>query len=364
MRERFLIDATAVAQNMDGLGLYANWLTKRLACVFSEAMDVLVAAAPSALNGAMWSDIRGVHLVAAPAERLSGSTYSVEYLEAWDRFVRTVAPDVYLSAAFVNTTVPCPRAVVVHDLAPLAIPDRIAERKVTRFAELIVRSVRLADLVLAPSMEMAQAIRAQFGIQNVRALYPDISQLRGRLAGPASLERYEFVVIGVKCPRKHLQLALDGLRVLRTTHQFRVALVGNLREQDVPVYQLIADAGLERCVDVLGYVSDERLRNLLASARALVFPSAYEGFGIPPVEAMALRTSIVCLPLPVLQELLGAYPIYVEDDPVSFAGGALRALRTRPPTDPEPQLRVLQGRHDEQFAALCRWIERAAKGGR
>lgn len=360
MRARLLIDATAVTLNMDGLGLYANWLTRRLVRAFSDAMDVLIAAAPSATNGAVWSDVRGVQIVEAPAERLNGSIYSAEYSDAWDRFVMAAAPDVYLSAAFLNTTFCCSRAVVVHDLAPLAIPDRIAGRKVERFGELIVRSVRLADNVLAPSIAMAQAVREHFGIENVCALYPDIAQLRGRLSGWSSSESYEFVIVGVKCPRKHLRLALDALRILRRTEQFRVALVGNLREDDVPIRQFVSDAGLEDCVDVLEYVPDERLRNLLANARALLFPSAYEGFGIPPVEAMTLRTSVVCLPLPVLRELLGNYPIYVEDDPVSFAGGALRALRADPPADAESQLRVLQARHDQQFAALCRWIEVAA----
>lgn len=358
---RLLIDATVVTPRMDGLGVYAHWLTRKIINTFGVTTHVTVAVAASAIGAALWRDARHAEIVAAPTERPSGSVYTDEYFAAWERFVASYAPDVYLSTAFVNTTFPCRRAVVIHDLAPLAVPADIAARKVERFAALISTSVRNAELVLAPSNAMASEIRRYFRGSNVRALYPDIAQLVGRLSGPRCPENYDYVIIGVKCPRKNITLALNALRLVQKTRCFRAALIGNLRENDVPVRGLIRDAGLEDCVDVLGYVPDGRLRDLLANAHALLFPSRYEGFGIPAVEAMAMHTPVVCLPLPVLQELLGPYAVYVENNPASFAAGILRASRSRTTVVANARLNALGRMHDRQFLQVCRWLGATAE---
>jgi alpha-1,3-rhamnosyl/mannosyltransferase len=76
---------------------------------------------------------------------------------------------------------------------------------------------------------------------------------------------------------------------------------------------------------VRGYVPKEELVRLYQSAAALVFPSRYEGFGLPVVEAMACGTPVVAAPEPALQEVAGDAAIFTDD----LADGVRRALADR-----------------------------------
>jgi glycosyltransferase involved in cell wall biosynthesis len=80
-----------------------------------------------------------------------------------------------------------------------------------------------------------------------------------------------------------------------------------------------------RGADVRGYVPKEELVRLYQSAAALVFPSRYEGFGLPVVEAMACGTPVVAAPEPALQEVAGDAAIFADD----LADGVRRALAER-----------------------------------
>ena len=80
-----------------------------------------------------------------------------------------------------------------------------------------------------------------------------------------------------------------------------------------------------RGADVRGYVPKEELVRLYQSAACLVFPSRYEGFGLPVVEAMACGTPVVAAPEPALQEVAGDAAVFAED----LADGVRRALADR-----------------------------------
>ena len=80
-----------------------------------------------------------------------------------------------------------------------------------------------------------------------------------------------------------------------------------------------------RGADVRGYVPKEELVRLYQSAACLVFPSRYEGFGLPVVEAMACGTPVVAAPEPALQEVAGDAAVFADD----LADGVRRALADR-----------------------------------
>jgi glycosyltransferase involved in cell wall biosynthesis len=78
-------------------------------------------------------------------------------------------------------------------------------------------------------------------------------------------------------------------------------------------------------VDFLGYVSDEKMQNLMRNAKAFLFPSFYEGFGIPPMEALALGTPIIVSDIPVLREVYGNSAHYI--NPYSYDADLERILQ-------------------------------------
>lgn len=359
MIPRLLIDATAVTPTMDGLGLYSYWLTKKLIESLIRHFEICVAVSPSSVSSHLWGLEHRVKFIPAPSERHKISIYSPDYFDVWNGFVYSIQPDVYVSAAYLSTTFKCHRAVVIHDIAPLSVPELIAPRKVIPFSATMHDAINNVEIVLCPSKSVASEIREAFPGKNIVTLYPDISALIKRVSGSSLVscyDNYDYVVIGVKCPRKNIQLALDAFALLQPDYDFRVALVGNLRLDDVPVLHMIENLNLSSCVDVLGYVSDESIKSLMANARALIFPTRYEGFGLPAFESMVLGTPVVCLRLSVFEEILGFYPIYADNEPKAFAGSILKAIMEKT-NDVASKVGALQKEHNMQFSLFCEWLK-------
>jgi glycosyltransferase involved in cell wall biosynthesis len=81
--------------------------------------------------------------------------------------------------------------------------------------------------------------------------------------------------------------------------------VGNVR-------RIITELGLGDRVDIRGYVDDAELRTIYEGATALIFPSRYEGFGLPPLQALAARVPVIASDLPVLREVLADCALFAQ----------------------------------------------------
>ncbi|MDX6556493.1 MAG: hypothetical protein QOD86_2688, partial [Miltoncostaeaceae bacterium] len=191
------------------------------------------------------------------------------------------------------------RSVTLFDVIPMVYPDAHPGWLMRRWryrAELI----RSADLVLAISAFTAEDAIERLGLdpRRVRVIGTGVPGVDpATLAGPrvppaiAGLEpRFVLYTGGSEHPRKNLPLLVRAFarlpEALRATHQLVIAT----RVQE-PVRALLQDeadrAGVGGRLLMPGYVTDDELRGLYLSCRCFVYPSLYEGFGLPPVEAMS-----------------------------------------------------------------------------
>jgi alpha-1,3-rhamnosyl/mannosyltransferase len=134
-------------------------------------------------------------------------------------------------------------------------------------------------------------------------------------------------MLGTLEPRKNLPLALDALRILRRRGvDLRLVLAGG-RSALLDVPALLRKRGMgEPEVTRTGYIDDARVSALLAGARVLVFPSLYEGFGMPLLEGMEAGVPVVGVRAGATPETVGDAGLLVEPgDPESFADAMERA---------------------------------------
>lgn len=122
-------------------------------------------------------------------------------------------------------------------------------------------------------------------------------------------------------PRKKIKELIDAWgrlpHPLRTRHP--LVLAGSIGWRNEDLHQRIAEAASEGWLRHLGFVDDVTLQQLYAGARLFVYPSIYEGFGLPPVEAMASGTPVVVSNRSCLPEVCGDAARYVDpDDRASF----------------------------------------------
>lgn len=219
--------------------------------------------------------------------------------------------------------------VVVHDATVRALPNNFSPRFRAAYGFLIPRLCRRADLVVTVSEFSRREIGKWYGAEidtmpvcyeggdHITAVAPDLSVLeRLGLQG-----RKFFLGVGVDSSNKNIVKVVDAFRAAKFDDTMLV-LTG---ARDPRVYGHFGDVQSDG-VRMVGYVSDQELRALYEHALALVFPSLYEGFGLPPVEAMTCGCPVVISEQPALREVCGDAALRCAASDVAALSHHLRAL--------------------------------------
>ena len=215
------------------------------------------------------------------------------------------------------------RATTIHDLIPLHFPQWTTAR--TRLAHRLTyrQVVRSCDVVFANSYYTAADAVRTLGVPEelIRVARPGVDE-RFRVEGKrAELSAPYVLSVATLEPRKNLGMLLAAVELLGGSVQ--LALVGAEGWGEVPA--------LDRpWIRRLGYVGDDELARLYRGAAAFAFPSRFEGFGMPVVEAMACGVPVVVSSHPSLDEASGDAALRADpDDPAAFAAALERAFAER-----------------------------------
>jgi len=241
-------------------------------------------------------------------------------LTLWDLTLPAVAAarepvDVlhYLHVAFPPFTPGSPVVINLLDAIPWVVPGY---RLPKPYDLLERRAVRRADLVLTLSQSAREDIESVFGLPRAKIR---VIPLGGPALDPepSSKEPY-FLFVGGTEKRKNLGAVLDAFASI---DGFELRVVG--ANTASPVH----DSKREQSgVRWLGHVSEEELVELYRHATALVFPSRYEGFGLPILEAMARRTPVIASNASSIPEVARGGAILVDPDDVEGLRDAMRRV--------------------------------------
>ncbi len=241
----------------------------------------------------------------------------------------------------------------VHDINFVRFPE-MQSRGIRRFIASLPRLLERSRLVLADSRFTAGELAEVYGLtgEKLRVVYPGLNPVFLAQSSPeeieTSLRAYcleppYLAYVGNLHPRKNLATLVEAFALLKKRGlQHRLAVIGGggLGKLNDSEYRKltarISDLGLEDEVVFTGYVPDGRLVCLLRQAEMLVFPSIYEGFGLPPLEAMACGVPVIASRRASLPEVVGDAALLLEDplDPEEMAAGVEavigdRGLRSR-----------------------------------
>lgn len=219
--------------------------------------------------------------------------------------------------------------VTVHDLSFERLPELMPLRDRLLFRTLVPRSVARADRVLAVSEWTKRDLVERYGVAEEKVVVTpngvdEIFRPNGRAP-----ERPPYALfVGALQPRKDPLTALHALALL--DDDLGLVVVGPEKRGADEVRAAVRRLGLDSRVEFAGHVELEELAALYRGAACLVFPSRYEGFGLPVLEAMASGTPVVAAATGALPEIAGNAAILVEPaDPAALAGGIERALADR-----------------------------------
>ncbi len=211
--------------------------------------------------------------------------------------------------------------VLVHDTIPLDHPEFSRPGIPAVFARKLAVVAAAADLVIHTAHETRA--RTETHLATLGRVPPGVvaplgvtlpCPEPGLLPPGLDLARPYYVTIGTIEPRKNHALLLDVWEKLAArlpaSAMPRLFILGHRGWADAALFaRLDAAGGLVRTLPDL---PDGAVAALLAGAEALLFPSLAEGYGLPPLEAMALNVPVFCAALAVYRETLGDYPVYLE----------------------------------------------------
>ncbi|HWA65656.1 MAG TPA: glycosyltransferase family 1 protein [Mycobacteriales bacterium] len=310
---------------MTGLVVDGRFLTARPTGLHRVARGFLVAARDAGVEFEVWTpgrvdDPLADRALPVPNGRIGG--------RLWEQVVLPAAARGSTIWSLTNTApVARPGVVVVHDLAAAVGPHWFAG-SMRLYARTVLVAARRARQVITVSAAVGDELAAHGVARDRITVVPPAVDERFRPASPAEVARVRdsfgltedyALLVGWADPRKDAATAVAAHRAVVDELQHDLVLVGSGHPTFAPVH--LPDAPRVRTI---GHAGDDDLVALLTGAKVLLYPSRYEGFGLPPLEAMSCGTPALVSDIPALRESTAGTARVVPPGDVAAWAAALR----------------------------------------
>lgn len=223
------------------------------------------------------------------------------------------------------------RATVIHDLTYIYFPDTVEAKNLEHLRRVVPRAISDSDFIITISESVKNELVKELGMDPSRCVItvntPDdryFKRNNNEIHKKYGIPTKKFIYfIGNLEPRKDLPTLIAAYRKLPANlkKEYSLVMAGGKGWKTEKSQKAISDAKKagENVVHV-GFVQDEDMAAFYQKASLFVMPSIYEGFGIPPLEAMASKCPVVATDIPVLREVCGDAALFAEiSDSDSFA---------------------------------------------
>lgn len=221
----------------------------------------------------------------------------------------------------------CRYVVTIHDLVPLFFPELVPKKHLLFFKLFMKRAAQTADLIITDSEHSKRDIVQHFRIPEgkIRVIYlgytlpsedtDDQQRLQDMLLRYGIAQPY-LLFVGVIEPKKNLERLIDAFVLLQEESSLgkerQLVIAGGKGWLSDQLYRKVRDQQLEHRVLFTGFIPEKELSLLYRGAELFVFPSLYEGFGLPVVEAMSYGTPVVTSSVSSLPEIVGEAGMLVD----------------------------------------------------
>ncbi len=319
---RYLVPAlTRIEPNLEIALVAPDFAVREVSPAWPEQVTVH----PAACGAGPWGKVRFEQLRFPQIARQLGA--DVAHVPYWGSALRPLLPTV----------------VTIHDIIPMVLPEYRGGGAVRLYTSLVGASAANADLALTDSNAGRRDVLARLNLppDRVRTVYlapaPHFEPVEDWAEIEAVSQKYNLpetfaLYMGGLDVRKNLRALLHAWTFVAAGlgDDLKLALAGKLPAADTPFFpdplKIARDLGLEQHIVTPGWIDEADKRALYSAARLFVYPSRYEGFGLPVLEAMACGTPVVTTNVSSLPELTGSAAFAVAPDDTRHMAGPIIAL--------------------------------------
>ena len=332
-----------------GIGTYIRNLLRQLARIDRNTEYILLCREPDlGIAAQLGPNFRGV---VEPSPN-----YSLREQIHIPWLLRRERPDVYHAPHYVlPPAVRCRSVVTIHDCIHLMFPQYLPNRAAYAYARASMwAAARRSDRILTVSEASKRDILHFFNVkpEKIVVVYNAIDEHFSATPSEEQVarirERYQldhkFVLyVGNIKPHKNLVRLIEAFSQLRRTHDdLKLLIIGDEISKLPALRRAVHRNKLHKFVRFLGYLKDDTLTVLYRLASVFVFPSLYEGFGLPPLEAMASGTPVVTSNVSSLPEVTGDAAVLVDPYDVDSISDGMRRILDDPRLAEELRIKGLK----------------------
>lgn len=230
----------------------------------------------------------------------------------------------------------CPTVLTIHDLSLLIHPETHEKRRVSRARRRLPLMAKAANAVIVPTESVRGEVCKHLGLSAEKVFA--VPEAARACFAPMEVEHSEDVrrrlgigndfllTVGTIEPRKNLQTLVNAFEEVtggQSQPTLQLVIAGSRGWLSEPFFNALEKSPMRKRIIVTEYLNDDELRALYSSCQAFVYPSIYEGFGLPPLEAMACGAPVITSHIPALEETTGGAAILIEPTNVQELAGAI-----------------------------------------
>ncbi|MEW6223969.1 MAG: glycosyltransferase family 1 protein [Chloroflexota bacterium] len=319
-----LLDAHQLGRRQTGNETYVRELLRGL-----REVDQL------AITAAIETGVERTGVLAPPVATRRVPANGFARLASLTLLARQLRPDVVHAIYFLPVLTGRPTVLTIHDISYERHPEFFSWKELLRNRAMIRGSARRATRIITVSEASRNDLIELYGVEpsRVSVVYNGVGpQFRPGPAGPVrpafdGSRPLRVLAVGTLQERKNLVRLLDAVRLIAPEIAVTLRIVGPDGYQAAAIRARLAGAA---DTEILGWVDDEHLADEYRRADVLVYPSIYEGFGLPVVEAMACGTPVITSTGGSLPEVAGDAALIVDPLDVEAIAHAIRRVATEP----------------------------------
>ena len=334
---RIGFDARYIGDHFPGIGRYITALLPELSSLSRQHHLFVLVNADQALPPLNGTSVERITVRSTPF----ALTQQLELPLLATRLQLDVLHSPYIVKPYL---LPCPSVVTIYDVLPLRYPTTLSPRGRRFYRLALRRAARSARSLITISTVSRDDLAFHLRIPRERIVVTPLAAAPSFTPQPVDeitdmrlrygLPRHYVLYVGSNKPHKNIDRLLRAwervIPELPASLTDTVLVIAGKFDPRYPLPATIAnERGLSERVKILPGVSDDDLPALYSGALLFVFPSSYEGFGLPPLEAMACGTPVVCAYAGSLPEVVGEAALTVDPHNMhEIAEGILRVLRS------------------------------------